>query len=80
MDAHDRVGYKVIKNDKVILECAITSPSIGGGMKSNTCYTAGVEHFRAGDRLELRDIEQRLSLFASGKSFFGLVKLGNISI
>ncbi|CAG9855400.1 unnamed protein product [Phyllotreta striolata] len=80
LDTHDRVGFRVLRNDKTILECAITAPSIGGSMKSNTCYTAGVEHFRAGDKLWLKDIEQRLSLFANGKSFFGMVKLGNISV
>ncbi|CAH1153749.1 unnamed protein product [Phaedon cochleariae] len=81
LDEHDTTGYRVFKNDQMILQCTLTIHSVERKLKGNTCFTAGVEHFSEGDRLSLADITPgRLSLFEKGKSFFGLVKLGDIKI
>lgn len=50
-------------------------------MKGNTCYTGGAVYLSEGDKIELRDIsDSRYSLFEPGKSFFGIIKLGEIKM
>ncbi|KAG5875312.1 hypothetical protein JTB14_022223 [Gonioctena quinquepunctata] len=81
LDEHDEVGYRVFKNDEMFLQCTLRMHSAQRSQKGNTCFTAGVEHFSEGDKVSLADItEGRLSLFEPGKSFFGLVKLGDAKI
>nr|XP_023016382.1 uncharacterized protein LOC111505750 [Leptinotarsa decemlineata] len=74
LDEHDVAGYRVFKNNEMILQCTLTIHSVARTLKGNTCYTGGVEHFSEGDRVSLADItEGRLSLFEPGKSFFNKV-------
>lgn len=78
LDEHDTTGFRVFKNNNMILQCTITQHSAIASMKGNTCYTAGVEFFSAGDTVFLSDITPgKYSLFEPGKSFFGLVKFGD---
>lgn len=78
LDEHDVTGYRVFKNNQMILQCTITQHSTTRMMKGNTCYTAGVEFLASGDIISLGDVTAgKYSLFEPGKSFFGLVKLGD---
>ena len=64
------------QNNKAVLQCVTTTHS--PKTKSNTCYTAGIIHARAGDTIHVADHgSNRYSLFDASKSFFGLVKLGD---
>ena len=77
IDIHDTNGFRVYKNNKMILQCTTTTHTTHGIDKANTCYTAGIEHFREGDRMRVHDMEaNRYSMFHPGKSFFGAIKLG----
>ncbi|RZC32016.1 uncharacterized protein BDFB_000052 [Asbolus verrucosus] len=78
LDAHNLNGYRVHKNEKqTLLQC--TTYSTGSDTKSNTCYTAAVEYLEENDRLSVADIsDARYSLFEPGKSFFGVIKLGDV--
>lgn len=50
-------------------------------MKGNTCYTAGAEYLHAGDLVALGDLsDNSYSIFEPGKSFFGVIKLGDVKI
>lgn len=50
-------------------------------MKGNTCYTAGATYLSDGDQIQVKDIsDSRYSLFEPGKSFFGIIKLGDIKL
>ncbi|KAJ8938826.1 hypothetical protein NQ314_011317 [Rhamnusium bicolor] len=81
LDEHDTTGFRVFKNREIILQCTVTAHSIEGRLKGNTCYTAGVEYLSENDRISLADItDGRYSLFEPGKSFFGLIKLGDVKI
>ncbi|XP_022915471.1 uncharacterized protein [Onthophagus taurus] len=78
-DEHDTNGFYVYKNDEIILQCTTTSHSTHHVRKSNTCYTAGINHLNEGDRLRVHDIESyRYSIFRPGKSFFGAIKLSDV--
>lgn len=64
-------------NETELLQCTITTHTRDHEANSNTCYTAGMEFLEEGDRLNIKDIARgRRSIFAPGKSFFGVVKLG----
>ncbi|KAL1493238.1 hypothetical protein ABEB36_011330 [Hypothenemus hampei] len=79
LDEHDLNGYRVFKNDKMILQCTVSLHSGTRVQKGNTCYTAGVEYIAEGDKISLGDIlHDHYSLFEPGKSFFGLIKLGDV--
>ncbi|XP_057661736.1 protein eiger [Diorhabda carinulata] len=81
LDEHDTTGYKVMKNNQGILQCTLTVHSVERRLKGNTCFTAGVEYFAANDKLSIEDItEGMLSKFEVGKSFFGVIKLGDAKI
>ncbi|XP_076261544.1 TNF superfamily member 12 eiger [Rhynchophorus ferrugineus] len=82
LDEHDQNGYRVYKNDKTsILQCTIFSNSSQRTTKGNTCYTAGAEYFAGGDKISIGDLSDgRYSLFEPGKSFFGVIKLGDIRV
>lgn len=68
----------MFKNDNMVLQCTVSLHGGNGVQKGNTCYTAGVEYFADGDKLSLGDIlHGHYSLFEPGKSFFGVVKLGD---
>lgn len=78
MDEHDLLGYWVQKNGEMILQCTITLQSSSRKTKGNTCFTAGVEYLVDGDTVSVADItEGKFSLFESGKSFFGLIKISD---
>ncbi|KAJ8980581.1 hypothetical protein NQ317_018708 [Molorchus minor] len=81
LDEHDTIGFRVHKNRDTILQCTITAHSAERRLKGNTCYTAGMEYLSEGDTVSLADVTNgRYSLFEPGKSFFGLVKFGDIKI
>ncbi|XP_072402187.1 uncharacterized protein egr [Diabrotica undecimpunctata] len=81
LDEHDVTGYRVLKNDQMIFQCTNTIHSTERKLRGNTCFTAGVEHFSANDKLSIEDItEGMLSKFETGKSFFGVIKLGDARV
>ncbi|KAK9890335.1 hypothetical protein WA026_010432 [Henosepilachna vigintioctopunctata] len=81
LDQHDMNGYRVYKNFDVLLQCTTTSHSSERMMKGNTCYTASVTYLDTNDTISVSDItDGRYSLFEPGKSFFGLIKLGDVKI
>nr|CAI5824580.1 unnamed protein product [Callosobruchus analis] len=76
LDEHDIIGYKVFRNNDVILQCTITVHTTERRMKGNTCYTAGMEYLHEGDTISIENVyDGRYSLFEPGKSFFGIIKL-----
>lgn len=81
-DEHDENSYRVFKNmDEIILQCTVTAPSTEKLTKGNTCFTAGVTYLDAEDTISITDLsDERYSLFEQGKSFYGLIKLGDIEI
>lgn len=77
LDEHDENGFHVLVNGRPILQCMIYSH--GSGHKSRSCFSAQVTLLQAGDRLMLKDVgSARYTLFQYDKSFFGLVKLGEL--
>ncbi|KAL6424675.1 hypothetical protein ACFW04_009976 [Cataglyphis niger] len=77
VDAHDENGFRLLVNNQSILQCMVYSP--GKGHKSRSCFSAQVTVLQAGDHLVLKDIgSARYTLFQRDKSFFGLVKLGEL--
>ncbi|XP_030746246.1 uncharacterized protein LOC115875047 isoform X2 [Sitophilus oryzae] len=79
LDEHDQIGYRVYKNDDTILQCTVFSNTSRRTMKGNTCYTAGAEYLAENDKISLGDLSDgRYSLFEPGKSFFGVIKLGDV--
>ncbi|XP_050497242.1 protein eiger isoform X1 [Diabrotica virgifera virgifera] len=81
LDEHDVTGYRVLKNDQMIFQCTNTIHSAERKLKGHTCFTGGVEHFSANDKLSIEDItEGMLSKFETGKSFFGVIKLGDARV
>lgn len=46
--------------------------------KTNTCFTAGAEYFHKDDKVSIEEnYHERYSVFKPGKSFFGVIKLGD---
>ncbi|XP_066138757.1 uncharacterized protein egr [Euwallacea fornicatus] len=81
LDEHDSNGYRVFINNNAILQCTVQIHSGVGVQKGNTCYTAGVEYIGENDRISLEDIfGNHYTVFEQGRSFFGVVKLGDIKI
>ncbi|GAB1868408.1 TNF family profile domain-containing protein [Camponotus japonicus] len=77
LDEHDENGFRLLVNDRSILQCMVYSP--GRGHKSRSCFSTQVTVLQAGDHLVLKDIgTARYTLFQRDKSFFGLVKLGEL--
>ncbi|XP_050461479.1 protein eiger isoform X2 [Cataglyphis hispanica] len=77
VDVHDENGFRLLVNNQSILQCMVYSP--GKGHKSRSCFSAQVTVLQAGDHLVLKDIgSARYTLFQRDKSFFGLVKLGEL--
>ncbi|XP_072763207.1 uncharacterized protein Egr isoform X2 [Anoplolepis gracilipes] len=77
LDEHDENGFRLLVNGRSILQCMVYSP--GMGHKSRSCFSAQVTVLQAGDHLVLKDIgSARYTLFQPDKSFFGLVKLGEL--
>ncbi|XP_063928607.1 protein eiger [Zophobas morio] len=81
-DEHDINGFRVYRNEnETLLQCTTTTHSVERVMKGNTCFTAAAEYLNENDRISLGDLsESRLSLFEPGKSFFGVIKLGDVKI
>lgn len=78
LDEHDMNGFRVFKNDQMILQCVTSTHTEHRVNKGNTCYTMSVEYLKENDKVHIADIsEDRYSLFEPGKSFFGFVKLGD---
>ncbi|XP_025837416.1 protein eiger [Agrilus planipennis] len=81
LDEHDTNGFHVHKNRDAILQCTVMTHTVSTVTKGNTCYTAGVEYLREGDEISIRDVgSHRYSLFEPGKSFFGVIKLGDVKV
>ncbi|CAL1678728.1 unnamed protein product [Lasius platythorax] len=77
LDEHDENGFRLLVNGRPILQCMVYSPGVGH--KSRSCFSAQVTVLQAGDHLVLKDIgSARYTLFQHDKSFFGLVKLGEL--
>lgn len=77
LDEHDENGFRLLVNDRSILQCMVYSP--GRGHKSRSCFSTQVTVLQAGDHVVLKDIgTARYTLFQRDKSFFGLVKLGEL--
>lgn len=73
----DRNGFVIYHNIQPFLQCALFVPT--NTVKSHTCYTSGVIYLDGSDQLHLRDIHQdRVVMLTNAKSFFGLIKLGEI--
>lgn len=81
LDEHDTNGYRIHKNSEVLFQCTTMTHSVERVMKGNTCYTGGVAYLSDGDKIRINDLsDSRYSLFEPGKSFFGIIKLGDIKI
>ncbi|XP_060515867.1 uncharacterized protein LOC132695570 [Cylas formicarius] len=81
LDEHDRNGYAIEKNNQKLLMCTVAAHSEQRLTKGNTCYTAGVDYVAEGDTINIVDLSHdRYSIFDTGKSFFGLVKLSDVKI
>ncbi|XP_018374544.1 PREDICTED: uncharacterized protein LOC108768575 isoform X2 [Trachymyrmex cornetzi] len=77
LDGHDENGFRILVNGRSILQCMVYSPGIDH--KSRSCFSAQVIVLQAGDHLVLKDIgAARFTLFHHDKSFFGLVKVGEL--
>lgn len=84
---HDQHGFKILKieadssseNPQLIAQCVVTSHS--KHEKTNTCYTATVDRILEDESIQIEELEKggRISIFQAGKSFFGLVKLADIT-
>ncbi|CAH0562406.1 unnamed protein product [Brassicogethes aeneus] len=80
LDEHDTNGFRVYKNeDETVLQCTTSTHTQERTLKGNTCYTAGADYLSENDVISLSDLSDgRYSLFEPGKSFFGLIKLGDV--
>ncbi|XP_012225181.1 uncharacterized protein [Linepithema humile] len=77
LDQHDENGFHILVNGSPILQCMVYSPGVGH--KSRSCFSAQVTLLHADDHLVLKDVASaRYTLFQRDKSFFGLVKLGEL--
>ncbi|XP_057334367.1 protein eiger [Microplitis mediator] len=77
LDEHDENGFHLLVNGHPILQCMVYSPGVEH--KSRSCFSAQVTLLESGDRIVLKDIGvSRYTLFQKEKSFFGLIKLGDI--
>lgn len=77
LDQHDENGFHILVNGSPIMQCMVYSPGLGH--KSRTCFTAQATVLHAGDHLILKDVASaRYTLFQRDKSFFGLVKFGEL--
>lgn len=80
LDEHDINGYVVQVNTTPFLQCTTMTETRSGGSKSNSCFTAGITQLKENDRILVRDIEtNRYSIFKPEKSFFGLMRIGEIN-
>lgn len=81
-DQHDTNGFRVYRNEnETLLQCTTMTHSTSPVMKSNTCFTAAANYLNENDRISLVDLsDSRYSLFEPGKSFFGVIKLGDVKI
>ncbi|XP_074115618.1 TNF superfamily member 12 eiger [Cotesia typhae] len=77
LDEHDENGFHFLVNGRPILQCMVYSPGLEH--KSRSCFSAQVTFLEAGDHVVLKDVGgSRYTLFQKDKSFFGLIKLGDI--
>jgi hypothetical protein len=81
-DEHDINGFLVYKNNNdILLQCTTMTHSVQNVTKGNTCFTAAAEYLNENDQIHLEDLSQgRGSIFEPGKSFFGVIKLGDVKI
>ncbi|XP_044257428.1 protein eiger [Tribolium madens] len=81
-DIHDTNGFRVYRNEnETLLQCTTMTHSSERVMKGNTCFTAAANYLNENDKISLVDLsEARYSLFEPGKSFFGVIKLGDVKI
>lgn len=78
-DDHDTNGYIVEHNSEPLYQCTTATHSNQRVTKSNTCHTAGINYLNAGDRIHIKDLgSHRYTLFDASKSFFGLIKVGDL--
>ncbi|XP_015587440.1 uncharacterized protein LOC107264080 [Cephus cinctus] len=77
LDEHDENGFHMLVNGVPVLQCMVYSPGVGH--KSRSCFSAQVTYLQANDRLVIKEVgPARYTLFQRDKSFFGLVKLGEM--
>lgn len=78
-DVHDTNSYIVERNSRPLFQCTTATHTADRQEKSNTCYTGGIAHLSRGDVIFVRDLGfHRYTLFDTAKSFFGLIKLGDL--
>lgn len=78
VDVQDTQAFRVYKNDKEIIQCTTMTHTNHSVTKSNSCYTSALEYLMVNDRLMIVDVTRGVhSIFQEGKSFFGMVKLGD---
>lgn len=72
-------GYVIELNSEPLFQCTTTTISTEHKTKSNTCHTSGISYLNSGDRIHIKDLgSHRYALFDAAKSFFGLVRLGDL--
>lgn len=80
-DDHDTNSFVVERNSRSLFQCTTATHTDHRQTKSNTCHTSGITYLTSGDTLFVRDLgSHRYTLFDSAKSFFGLIKLGDIRL
>lgn len=78
-DDHDTNGYIIEHNSEPLYQCTTATHSNQRVTKSNTCHTAGINYLNAGDKIHIKDLgSHRYTLFDAAKSFFGLIKVGDL--
>ncbi|CAL7941683.1 unnamed protein product [Xylocopa violacea] len=78
-DDHSEVGFHLQVNNQTILQCVIDNSDQSHNI-SQTCFSAQLTHLRKDDVLVLKEVgSPRYAIFAKEKSFFGLIKLGELS-
>lgn len=78
VDVQDTQAFRIYKNDKEIMQCTTMTHTNHSVTKSNSCYTSALNFLMVSDRLMIVDVTRGVhSIFQEGKSFFGLVKLGD---
>lgn len=72
-------GYVIEHNSEPLFQCTTSTHSNQHVTKSNTCHTSGINYMSVGDTIRVKDLgSERHTLFDAAKSFFGLIKLGDV--
>lgn len=66
-------------NAQPLYQCTRATHTTHRTTKSNSCHTSGINYLNAGDTIHIRDLaSHRYALLDPSKSFFGLIKMGDI--